>query len=93
MSETVSIPTVVNPVPLVKPTAATKSDFNIPSKVVAAQVAPSSFPVPVSDFALTIKGTAGEVYTTLLRINHKRERHTLDEWHEIIASYADQPAH
>ena len=51
------------------------------------------FPVTLSDFESVVKGTHNEVYLTLLRGSHRRERRTIAGWHRLITGYGDTPAH
>lgn len=51
------------------------------------------FPIAFSRFAAMIQGTPHEVWTHWLRRKHGREAHTEQEWHNLIKSYHDHPAH
>ena len=47
--------------------------------------------VPLSRFAESIKGTHDEVFVGVLRVFHKREKHTPSEWHALIDSHRARP--
>ena len=51
------------------------------------------FPVNVTEFIRSVKGTDNEVYGVLLQLKHSKERHTINDWLSIINSYASQPAY
>lgn len=39
------------------------------------------------------QGHPDEIWLKLLAMKHGIERHTLDDWHALIAKYKGQPAH
>lgn len=47
--------------------------------------------VPLSRFAESIKGTHDEVFVGVLRVFHKREKHTPSEWRALIDSHRARP--
>lgn len=51
------------------------------------------FPISCKRFVATLVHTHYEVYGKLLLVEHGRENHTPDEWHEIISGHSVRPAH
>jgi hypothetical protein len=47
----------------------------------------------VRQFTAAIKGTAHEVWSRLLLIDHGTARLTLEGWHALIAKRGQEPAH
>lgn len=52
----------------------------------------TDFPIAFPKFAAALKGTADEVWTHWLRLNHGREKHTVKDWMTVLASHRDRPA-
>jgi len=51
---------------------------------------PGARPSVINTYA---QGHPDEIWLKLLEIRHKIERHTVDEWHALIARYKAEPAH
>ena len=78
-----------------------KTNSDPEGEVVSMPVAPPApvepgnevFPVPFARFAASIRHTADEVWTHLLRTRHGRENRTVEEWFALIEKYRHEPAH
>jgi hypothetical protein len=46
----------------------------------------ATFPVPISRFLATLKGTSDEIWTKLLKDNFGTEKHTMVEWGAVLAT-------
>lgn len=51
---------------------------------------PGAKPTPINTYS---PGHPDEIWLKLLTINHGIERHSVQEWHALIAKYRDEPAH
>lgn len=51
------------------------------------------FPVAFSQFATTLVGTANEVWTKWLGLQHGNEKHTPTDWLKLIDLHRGQPAY
>lgn len=57
------------------------------------QTGDETFPVGFSRWATTLIHTENEVWISHMRVEHGRENHKPDEWHALLDTYRNQPAH
>lgn len=61
----------------------------MPASGVVVEQLNDDFPVPLAMFAARLVGTPDEVWTGVLRLHHKREKHSELEWYRLIDSHRD----
>jgi hypothetical protein len=49
-------------------------------------------PIPLQKFVATLMRTPDEVWVKALSVFHKSEKHTLDEWKDVLAALKTRPA-